>query len=545
MGGRLATIGIFLGLLYAYTGVGLFRLQIHENESFLARAANQVELAGLLRSSRGGIYMTDKFGGKFLAAMNRDYPAIIAAPDSIVNREEIIETFSDFLNIEKDRLNNILSREGSRYQIIKSRVSDDEVQAVKSVAFPGIYIEQQEFRFYPFQTLAAHVIGFLGYNEDGEQAGRYGIEELYDERLRGVPGRMEKNQYIRPQFGHDIFLTIDKNIQNRAEEILFALVEGYRAEGGTIIVMEPQTGIIRAMASFPTFNPNAYKDFAISRFLNPAIQAVYEPGSIVKVLTMAAGIDAGAITPHTTYTDYGEVRVRDRVIKNWDNKAHGVLTMTEALEGSINTGMVFAESRMGHQTFYDYLKKFGLGEKTGITLPGEITGSLRPLESKPFSDVQYATASFGQGIAVTPLQMIQAIGALANNGVMMMPIILQDDTPKIVRRVISEESARHVREMMTSTVEKAKVAVIPGYYVAGKTGTAQVPDLRYGGYTLDVINTYVGFAPATNPRALVLVKLDKPAGAPLAGSTVVPAFRELMQYILNYYNVPPDNISMR
>jgi len=212
------------------------------------------------------------------------------------------------------------------------------------------------------------------------------------------------------------------------------------------------------------------------------------------------------------------------------------------LERSINTGAVWAERTIGHDIFYDYLVKFGLGEATNIDFPQERSGNLSNLQRKQASDIDFATASFGQGIAVTPLELINAFSAIANGGKLMRPFLNAELKPKINRQVISEISSHSLKEMMVSAVEKAEVAVIPGYQIAGKTGTAQVPDFIKGGYTLDVINTYIGFAPAEKPQFVILLKLDKPKGAPLAGLSVVPAFRELAQFVLNYYNIPPDKL---
>ena len=542
MGFRLAVLGILIFGLFGYLLTGLYRLQIQNGDLYAARAANQIALAGLLKSSRGSIYITDKDGEHIPVALNRAYPAIIAAPAEIANPDEVMDTFADFLKIDRVKLSELLSKKGDLYEIVKSRVTEEEVQSVRQVGFKGIYIDEQESRFYPFNELGAHLIGFLGPDDAGGFSGKYGIEAMYEDALKGVEGRAEKDQYARPVLGQDIFLTIDRNIQERAEEILGTLVTTYGAKGGTVIVEEPKTGKILAFGNYPTFNPNTYNNFPLSRFLNPAVQAIYEPGSILKVVTMSAGIDSGAITPQTTYVDYGEARVKDRVIKNFDGKTYGLSTMTEVIEHSINTGAVFAEKATGHETFYSYLTQFGFGEKTGVGLPGELKGSLKPLASSPKSDVQYATASFGQGISVTPIQLLQAVAAIANNGVLMKPILLVEDAPTVVRRVVSETTAKQVTDMMISAVEEGKIAGIPEYRIAGKTGTAQVPDFARGGYSKDVVNTYIGFGPASNPRFIILIKIDQPEGALLAGQTVVPAFRELAQFILNYHNIPPDDL---
>ena len=370
--------------------------------------------------------------------------------------------------------------------------------------------------------------------------GRYGIERQFDAELKGTPGSIREGAMADPEQGRDIALTLDIAIQEQAESVLKALVKGKGAVGGSVIVADPMTGKVLAMASAPDFDPNSYGKFPVSAFTNPAVQARYEPGSVFKVLTAAIGIDTGAITPETTYYDTGKLTFKDgKVVRNWDLKAHGLMTMTNVIEESLNTGAAFMETKIGNGPFYDYLLKFGLNEITGIGLPGEVSGNLKNIKTHT-ADIDFAAASFGQGVAVTPIQLITAVSAIANGGMLMRPWIVASGKPEAVRRVLSEDAAKKTAAMMRSAVEKAKVARIRDYSVAGKTGTAQAVDFVRGGYAKDVINTYVGFAPVSAPRFIILIKLDKPAGAPLAGTTVVPAFRELAEFILHYYDIPPD-----
>jgi len=258
---------------------------------------------------------------------------------------------------------------------------------------------------------------------------------------------------------------------------------------------------------------------------------------------MASALDAGKITPETTYYDSGELTLNEHTIRNWDLKSYGTVTMTNVIEKSLNTGAAFAQRQLGDDNFYEYLKKFGLKDQTQIDLPGEVTGSLLPLE-QDIRAINFATASFGQGISVTPIRLIMAISAIANGGDVMRPYVNMDNRPQKIGRAISKNASRETIGMMVSAVDKALIAKISGYTVAGKTGTAQVPKTNGGGYTDEVINTYVGFAPAYDPEFIILVRLDKPYGAPLAGLTVVPTFRDLAQYVINYYNIPPDRIDI-
>lgn len=515
-------------IVFAYSALisHIYKLQIVRGGYYAAKSASQSRGRDFLASSRGTIYFQDKNGNKISAALNREYPVIYAVPKEIADADEAASALGSILKTEPGKIKNLLVKPNDLYELLLAKASNDQVVRVDSLGIKGIYIDSQSFRFYPFENLASHLLGFIGQAQDDSFVeGRYGVELAHNDDLRSG----------------DLELTIDRNIQSQAEKILKSLIDKYSAEGGTVIVQDPNTGRILALGNYPSFDPNEYSKFPLKTFLNPAVQGVYEPGSVFKVITMAAGIDSDKITPTTKFYDSGSLALSGKTIKNWDLKAHGTVTMTNVIEQSINTGAAFAEKKTGHDIFYNYLIKFGFDELTGIELPGEIGGKLKNLKSS-FRDINFATASFGQGISVTPIQLINAISAIANNGVLMRPSILEDHEPKSIRRVISEETAKQVTKMMVSAVDKAEIARILGYEVAGKTGTAQVPDFQRGGYSDEFIHSYVGFAPASDARFTILMKIDKPRGVYLAGLTVVPAFRELAQFILNYYNIPADKI---
>ena len=505
----------------------------------MKKAGAQQRASGTLEARRGNIYFTDKNNNLIPAALNKEYPMIYAVPKDIDDPETSAISLSGIVNKTEKTLIEYFSKPNDSYELLVSKADSQQINQVEELDLRGIYINTHLLRFYPFGNLASHLIGFVA-PVDETLMGRYGVEFYLDDDLGGKSGRIDGRETVKPEDGKEIVLTIDRNIQSRAEEILGELIKKYKAEKGTVIVQEPKSGKILAMGNFPTFDPNNYSQFDISSFLNPATQAVYEPGSVFKLITMAAGIDSGKITPQTTYVDTGSVVLNGKTIKNWDLKAHGEQTMTGVIEQSLNTGAVFAQRQMGSDIFYNYLIKFGLNELTGLSLPGEVRSNIRNLLNG--RDIDFATASFGQGVAVTPVAMISAISAIANGGVLMKPLILEREEPQVIRRVISPQVSEAISKMMVSAVEKNYIAAIPNYSIAGKTGTAFVPDFKNGGYTDDVINTYIGFAPAFDPKFIVLIKLDKPAGSPLAGLTVVPAFRELTQSILNYYNIPPDKL---
>ncbi|MDP3901496.1 MAG: penicillin-binding protein 2 [bacterium] len=539
----LLTGGIFLA--YSALIFNLSKLQLEQGGYYSAKAESQYRSSGFLRAQRGNIYFVDKNDNLIPAAINKKYPTIFAVPEEIENKDAVSQTLASILTLDEQTLRNQLNKPGDLYELLITKADKEQVEKILAADLTGVYIDSQEFRFYPFNELAAHVLGFVGVDEQEEVAGgRYGIELYFNDLLSGRPGKLDAsgqgNKTIEPVDGEDVVLTIDRNIQARAEEILDKLIKDYRAVAGTVIVEDPKTGKILAMGNYPTFDPNNYSEYPLKSFLNPAVQAVYEPGSIFKVMTMAAGIDSGRLKPSDKYYDSGSVTFNGSTIKNWDLKAHGWVTMTEVIEQSINTGAVFAQRQTGEGIFYDYLVALGFKEPTGINLPGELRGSLVNLETD-VRDINFATASFGQGVSVTPIELIAAVSAIANDGVMMKPTINNNEDPEVIRQTLSPEAANQVTAMMASAVRKAQVAQIPNYEIAGKTGTAQVPNFGKGGYTDEVIDTYAGFAPATNPRFVILIKIDKPYGAPHAALTVVPAFRELAEFILNYYNVRPDS----
>jgi len=422
---------------------------------------------------------------------------------------------------------------------------------IKNLKLEGIYTNEITGRYYPFGEMASQVLGYVK-DDVSDFHGQYGLEKYYDDELSaesemgGILSLLSLKNILFNRDNYDLISTIDYNIQKKAEELLKAGAVKWGAEKGNAIVIEPKTGRILAMANYPNFNPNSYFKYSIDKFINPSVQLTYEPGSTYKVMTIAGGLESGKILPQTQYYDSGEVKVDDRIIKNWDKKAHGWQTMTEVIAKSLNTGVVFAEKKMGNDLFYQYALKSHINQKTGIDLPGEVKGNINNL--KGFQDVYFATAAFGQGITATPLGILSIVSAIANKGVMMKPYIIEKMVssdgalesivePQEEAIIIEEDAARLMRIMMTNAVEVNQVATIKGYQVAGKTGTAQVPDAN-GEYGNETIHSFVGFAPAENPRFAILIKLDKP-DADLAGATAIPIFKELAQFILNYYEIPP------
>lgn len=433
---------------------------------------------------------------------------------------------------------------------------------------PGLGFNFQKYRYYPENEIGAHLVGFTTVNGDGDLAGRYGLEEFFNDELFGKYGSLKSEkgvrsdlmivndrEYIKPENGSDLVLTIDRNIQFAACEKLKKTVDRLEAAGGTVIVIEPKTGAILAMCSVPDFNPNNYNEVDdISYYNNPAIFYQYEPGSVFKSVTMAIAIDQGKVSPNTTYYDDGQVMVNgwNKPIRNSDfstHGPHGLVDMSVVLDYSLNTGAIFAMNQVGPKIFADYVKKFGFGERSGIELGAESPGDISNLMKNKVKDIDAATASFGQGIAVTPLQMIMPYQAIANKGLMMMPhiidsIIYANDyeekiVPKYSNQVISSKTADTLAAMLVNVVENghSSKAAIPGYYVGGKTGTAQIASV--GGYSKDdYVHTFIGIAPIEDPAFVMLTKIDKPKDIQYAEGSALPLWREVAEFILNYYAVP-------
>lgn len=464
---------------------------------------------------------------------------------------------------EIKRLTSLISRNELVWVALKNRVANDTRDRIEELGIEGIGFQQQEARLYPESSLAAHLLGFVGQQEDGSDKGYFGLEGYYDDALAGKHGFVsrEANPFGAPIIfgtsressamrGVDLVTNIDKTIQIIVERHLEAGMEKYGAVSGTIIVMRPQDGAILALASQPNFNPSEYFIYGDSLFRNSAISDSFEPGSIFKPIVIAAGIDAGVITPETICDICGSAYKIDKfLIRTWNDQYVPDRTMTDVLVNSDNVGMVFTGNRLGREKMYDYLSKFGFGQVTGVDLQGEVTPKLR--EKGTWNLVDLATASFGQGLAVTPIQMVRAISAIANDGMLPQPHVvrklrvgdnLQDVASKPAERVISKNAADQVTLMMVEAVKggEAKWAVPSGYVVAGKTGTAQIP---VAGHYDDekTIASFVGFAPPHAPEFVMLITLREPQSSPWAAETAAPLWFDIARDLFPYMGVRPGN----
>jgi len=513
----------------------LFYIQVIKADFYKALAQGLYSIEKQIIGERGEIFFKN---GEALA-INMDWSLVFSSPIEVKEKEIAAEKLAEILSLDKDFILQKLEK-NNLYEPIKKRITDEEIQKIKELNLKGIYLDREKGRYYPQGTFASQLIGFV----DVDRQGQYGLEGDYDEILQGK----------RDQRGKDIFLTIDYSIQFRAEKLLEQAKENLDIEGGEIIVMNPNSGEILALANFPNFNPNQYSavsDFKI--FENGATQRIFEPGSIFKPITMAAALNEEKITPQTTYLDKGILTYGGWSISNYGNRIYGEQTMTNVLEKSINTGAVFVEEKLGHNSFLRYLDKFGFFKLTGIDLQ-EVYSENR--EFKKGYEINFVTASFGQGIEITPIQLIRAYSAIANGGKLIGPYVVKkiingeevlEVAPKVEDDlVISPKTAAQLTAMLVSVIENgfAKSARIPGYWVAGKTGTAQMSfaalEVEKKGYSDKTWQSFAGFVPAFNPEFVILVKLNNPK-TKTAEYSAVPIFQDLAKYIVDYYQIPPDH----
>lgn len=532
-------LNFIFGIFFLFIAVIIYRLifiQIIHGDFYKALAQGLHKPSYEIQQDRGEIFFSK---GEPLA-INTDFTLVFASPPKIKEPEKTAEILSQILKLDKDSILQEIKVD-TLYQPIKDKLTSEEIEAIKKENLSGIYLNKERGRFYPHDNLASQTIGFV----DTDQQGQYGLEEYHQETL-------EK--------GGDLVLTIDYTLQFKAERLLEKAKENYGIQSGQIIIIDPRSGKILALANFPGFNPNKYEEYAanddLGIFKNKSTQEIFEPGSVFKAITMAAALNEEKITPQTTYVDEGYVKIGQRKIENYAKRVWGEKTMTEVLENSINTGAVFAEEQIPHQFFLDYMEKFGIFKSSGVDLP-EVYSENK--EFKKGYEINFATASFGQGIEMTPLQLIRAYSAIANGGYLIKPYLVEGifkngeiSEQKIEQKIenespiISSKTASQLTAMLISVVENGygKGAKIPGYYIAGKTGTAQIPysvlGINKSGYSEeDTIQTFIGYFPAFEPRFLALVKLDRP-NTKTAEYSALPIFHELTEFLIHYYQIPYD-----
>ena len=547
----------------------LFVIQVVDHESYVALASGQHELFQKLYPERGRVFVHDSKDGKLVPVItNQKLAFLYADPRYVKDAAMTAQSVGGFLRMSPEQIVSLTERlrqDKDPYEPIQHGIVKNTMDQIVAVKLPGVFSVLEPSRLYPEAMMSGQVLGFLGSSKEGKPKGKYGIEGYFDKELSGSEGFLKSDRDIAGRMiavgdrafqpavnGSDIVLTLDRTIQFKACSSLKETVLKHGADGGSIIVVEPSTGRILAMCGTPDYDPNHFNQVKnINDFNNPTIFGSYEPGSVFKAITMAAAIDVGAVTPTTTFEDTGMAMVDGwpKPIRNAEDKKYGLVDMTTVLEDSINTGMIFSMRKMGSDIFSGYVKKFGFGKVTGIELETESPGNISSLDKK--SEIYRATASFGQGISVTPLQVVMAYATMANGGVLKKPYIVDEirhpdgtvekRSPQDVTQVISQKTARTIGAMLVSVVEHGhgKRAGVPGYYIGGKTGTAQVAS-ENGGYSVDnTIGSFAGFGPVEDPKFAMIVRVDHPRDVQWAESTAAPYFGEMAQFLLQYFEVPP------
>lgn len=533
----------------------LVRWQIIEHPRFVALAEAEHQNEWVIPPRRGEIR---DHTGHLLAADVIQYD-ISASPKIMSDPYATADRLYRLLGMSRDEVVKLLTGDSTWVPIAKAAP-----QAVGETIIEwdivGLLAEPHAKRVYPEGNLAAHLLGFVNNNGNGF----YGIEGYYDDILRGRAGLqtgerspfgeiipLGASRYVPPVSGATLYLTIDRGVQRLIERELEAAVAQYGAQGGSVVVLQPKTGAILGMASYPAYDPNNYNASDDYLFFDPVVSQQYEPGSVFKIISMAAGLDAGVVGPMGTIYDGGSIEVGGRVIYNWDRQGHGTVDMTEVLAQSLNVGIAQVAVALGKDRFYTYLKRFGFGRLTEVDLSSEGPGTLKTPKEADWHESDLGTNSFGQGIAVTPLQIAAAVAAVANDGLLIKPYIVQkivdserelEVKPMVVRRAVSQETATTLTGMLVEALKRANSeALVPGYEVAGKTGTAEIP--VPGGYhpTLTLVS-FAGYLPAANPQVLVLVIIDRPTTSRWGNTTAAPTFKRIAEQLVVILNIPPGEV---
>ncbi len=554
---RLGVVFAFV-LLWSFAVVArLGYLQLYRYRDYLERANRQQERIIEVSPMRGPIY--DRNGREL--AMSIPVDSCFADPQEISDPEMVGRLLSHVLGIPAEDIEQKLAQ-GRSFVWIARKITPAQAARIQALNLRGIYFQKENKRFYPEHTLAAAVLGYV----DVDEHGLGGVEYSLDKEIRGKPGRMMVLADARRQWldrsetpadrGDTVVLTIDQTIQYIAEKALADGIERTHAKGGSVMVQDPNTGQLLAVANWPTFDPNDAHSYPAADFVDRAVSSAYEPGSIFKTILFSAALQENAVQPAQMIDcQMGSIFVAGRLIHDWH--PFGVLSAEKVLENSSDVGSIKIALRLGEQKYYRYIRNFGFGQSTGIDLPGENHGLLRPLDGWTASSI--GSVAIGQEISVTPAQMISAESAIADGGILRKPQIvlkvmragqvIAQPNPD-VRRVIDENTSATMRQIMQQVilVGTGRLAQPLGYTAAGKTGTAQKIDPATGRYSRTQYNaSFIGYAPVNNPRVTILVNLDSPTGNDAihyrgheGGFTAAPVFKDVAEQVLAYLNVPHD-----
>ena len=565
-------IRIITGIVLLIAGVLLVRLyflQIEHHEVYAAQANQQYIHTLQNVFDRGSIFMTTRTGERVSAAAVRNGFVLAINPQRVTDPVMYYYQLEPHLSIDKETFIDRATRPDRTYVEIAARVLRNEADAIRELQLPGVMLYRNQWRYYPGESLAAQTIGFVAHGSDPEEPmrGRYGLERYYENVLGRDNQALVVNLFAEI-FGHisgtpntvktptgkpgHIVTTIEPTVSRMLDNTLADLHEQYNSTRTGGIIMDPKTGAVRAMSHIPSFNNNDRRGVPIDQFRNPLVENVYEFGSIMKPLTIAAGIDSDTITPETRYYDSGSITLDQFTIRNFDGRARGDVTMQDVLNNSLNTGVSHIVDQMGTGLFREYMLNLGFAEPSGIDLPNDAIGLTSNLDSP--RRVEYATASFGQGVAVTPMTMIRALATLGNGGDLITPHIVQtveyDDgtvesvVPELIPNVLQTKTSDTISGMLINTVDEALrggTVALANHTVGAKTGTAQIPNPETGGYYDDrFLHSFFGYFPAYEPKFIVLLYTIDPKRVQYASESLTDPFMNIANFLINYYEIPPD-----
>jgi len=543
--------------------VRLYIIQIRHGDEYRTMGEGQYVHTVSELYNRGNIYFTTKDNEKVSAATIKTGYLLAIDPSKIRDPEQVYTSLSAVTPIDHDTFTERAKRTEKTYQEIEKEIENDTASAIEALNIEGVKLYRNQWRYYPGKSLAARTIGFIGYDGD-TLVGKYGLERYYNDTLIRSSDRLSVNFFAElfSNLGNlvfdatestqgDIITTIEPTVARTLDRVLVEAQEKWQSTVTGGIIINPKNGEIIALNVVPSYDLNDRGDASMEDFRNPLIENVYEMGSIIKPLTVAAGLDAGVIAPHSTYYDAGYLKLSDYTIKNYDGRGRGTVDMQEVLNQSLNTGVAHIASLLGKERFRKYFYGLKLGSETGIDLPGETHGLVRNLESP--REVEYATASFGQGIALTPIATVRALSTLANGGTLITPHLVKQieykngDVHDVGYadgdRVFSEETSETITRMLVTVVDtalKGGKAKNDYYTVAAKTGTAQIAGPAGGYYEDRYLHSFFGYFPAYDPKFLIFLYTVEPKGVEYASETLTDPFIDLTQFLINYYALPPD-----
>jgi len=516
--------------------------------------------------NRGSIFFTTRDGARLSAAAIKSGYVLAVDPSRVTDATSLCAGVSQLVTIDSELCIVRATLPNRTYVELSEAVDEAVATELRQLRYPGLQLVPHQWRYYPGNEVAARSIGFVGHTGvDTALNGKYGLERQYDDVLFRSQDKRSVNffaelftdlgDYVentKQAYTGDVVTTLEPSVSRMLDTVLQETHDEYDSDQTGAIIMRPDTGEIVAMSVLPGFNLNDRQDITIEQFNNPLVQDVYEFGSTIKALTVAAGLDSGAITANSTYYDSGSIELDTFTISNYDGRGRGTVSIQEVLSQSLNTGVAHIVVEMGKDAFRDYFLDFQLGSETGVDLPGEVHGLVDNLNAN--TDVEYATASFGQGIAVTPMAATRALATLANGGVLVTPHLakelqFEDGTSKEIRypngdRVLSEETSEEVSRMLTVVVDDALrggTVALPNHTIAAKTGTAQIADPVNGGYFEDkFLHSFFGYFPAYEPEFIIFLYTVEPKGVRYSSETLTDPFMNLTEFLINYYSIPPD-----